>query len=84
MDDPWDGRPLPDTAAVIGSEFAQIGLAVDGTGNGARLRLQDLRTGRVRHLDALELETIIWLRDERLTRLMDPSADRWREDGDEQ
>jgi len=84
MDAPWDGRLLPDTAAVIGSEFAQVGIAVDGTGNGARLRLQDLRTGRVRHLDALELETIVWLRDEHLTRLMDPSADRWREDGDEQ
>ncbi len=81
---PWDGRPLPDTVAVIGSEFAQVGIAVDGTGNGARLRLQDLRTGRVRHLDALELEMIVWLRDEHLTRLMDPSADRWREDGDEQ
>ncbi len=84
MDAPWDGRHLPDTVAVIGSEFAQVGIAVDGTGNGARLRLQDLRTGRVRHLDALELEMIVWLRDEHLTRLMDPSADRWREDGDEQ
>ena len=33
-----------------------------------------------RYLDALELETIVWLRDEQLGRLMDPSADRWRDD----
>jgi hypothetical protein len=45
-----------------------------------RLRLEDLRGGRVRYLDALELETIIWLRDEHLSQLLDPSADRWRDD----
>jgi hypothetical protein len=33
-----------------------------------------------RYLDALELETIIWLRDEHLAGLLDPSADRWRDD----
>jgi hypothetical protein len=42
--------------------------------------LEDLRSGRVRYLDALELETIIWLPEERLTELMDPSAGRWRGD----
>ena len=47
--------------------------------NGTRLRLEDLRSGRVRCLDALELETIVWLRDEHLARLLDPSADRWRD-----
>jgi hypothetical protein len=40
--------------------------------------LEDLRSGRVRYLDALELETIIWLPDERLTGLLDPSHSRWR------
>jgi hypothetical protein len=44
------------------------------------LRLEDLRTGRVRYLDALELETIIWLRQDHLTGLLDPSAGRWRGD----
>jgi hypothetical protein len=37
------------------------------------------RTGRVRFLDALELETIIWLSESHLTQLLDPSADRWRD-----
>jgi hypothetical protein len=65
---------------VVASEFAQVAVRLDGTANGVRLRLEDLRTGRVRYLDALELETIVWLRDEQLGRLMDPSADRWRDD----
>jgi hypothetical protein len=65
---------------VVASEFAQVAVRLDETANGARLRLEDLRTGRVRYLDALELETIVWLRDEHLGRLMDPSADRWRDD----
>jgi hypothetical protein len=41
--------------------------------------VQDRRTGRVRFLDALELETIIWLPEGHLTQLLDPSADRWRD-----
>jgi hypothetical protein len=65
---------------VVASEFAQVAVRLDDTANGLRLRLEDLRTGRVRYLDALELETIVWLRDEQLGRLMDPSADRWRDD----
>jgi hypothetical protein len=65
---------------VVASEFAQVAVRLDDTANGVRLRLEDLRTGRVRYLDALELETIVWLRDEQLCRLMDPSADRWRDD----
>jgi hypothetical protein len=70
----------PDAAGVVGNEFAEVAVGFDDCGNGPRLRLTDLRTGRVRFLDALELETIIWLRDEHLTALLDPSADRWRDD----
>ena len=70
----------PDGAGIVASEFAQVAVRLDQTANGARLRLEDLRTGRVRYLDALELETIVWLRDEHLGRLLDPSADRWRDD----
>jgi hypothetical protein len=33
----------------------------------------------MRSLDALELETIIWLAEGHLTQLLDPSADRWRD-----
>jgi hypothetical protein len=65
---------------TVGSEFAEVAVSLDYQANGVRLRLEDLRGGRVRYLDALELETIIWLRDEHLARLLDPSADRWRED----
>lgn len=66
--------------AVIGSEFARVRVDVDHEGNGPRLRLTDLKTGRVRYLDALELETLVWLPDEHLRQLLDPSAYRWRED----
>jgi hypothetical protein len=64
----------------VGNEFAEVAVAVDRLGNGPRLRLADLRTGRVRYLDALELETLIWLPEGHLRQLLDPAADRWRED----
>jgi hypothetical protein len=69
---------VPGTGAVIGSEFAQISVAFDTSGNAPRLRLHDLRTGKVRYLDALELESIIWLPDEQMATLLDPSHSRWR------
>ena len=65
---------------IVGSEFAEVAVSVDTTANGPRLRLEDRRTGRVRHLDAVELEALVWLPDGHLSRLLDPSADRWRED----
>jgi hypothetical protein len=64
---------------VVNSEFAQVSWRTDVEGNGPRLRLEDLRTGRVRYLDALELETIIWLPEGRLDTALDPSFHRWRE-----
>ena len=64
---------------VVNSEFAQVAWRTDLEGNGPRLRLEDLRTGRVRYLDALELETIIWLPEGRLDVALDPSFNRWRE-----
>lgn len=64
----------------VGSEFAEIKVELDESANGLRLKLTDVRTERVRHLDALELETLVWLSVERLDELMDPSFDRWKED----
>jgi hypothetical protein len=64
--------------AIVGNEFASVSVSLDTEGNSPRLRVEDLRTGRVRYLDALELETLVWLPDEHLTALMDPSRDRWR------
>jgi hypothetical protein len=75
-----DSVDVPRVGPVIGGEFAQVSVNFDTSGNSPRLRLEDLRSGRVRYLDALELETIIWLSDERLTALTDPSAGRWRGD----
>lgn len=65
---------------VVASEFAEVSVRVDHEANGMRLRCEDLRTGRVRYLDPLELEALVWLPDEDLRALLDPSADRWRED----
>jgi hypothetical protein len=64
---------------VVDSEFADVSVEVDTMANGPRLRLEDRRTSRVRVLDALELETIVWLPDGHLTQMLDPSADRWRD-----
>jgi hypothetical protein len=75
-----DAVEVPGVGPVINSEFAQVSVNLDTSGNSPRLRLEDLRSGRVRYLDALELETIIWLSDEQLTALIDPSAGRWRGD----
>jgi hypothetical protein len=69
---------VPAVGPVIGNEFAEVSVSFDTTGNAPRLCLEDLRTGRVRYLDALELETIIWLPDYQLAALLDPSHSRWR------
>ena len=71
---------VPGVGSVIGSEFAEVSVGFDTEGNSPRLRLEDLRSGRVRYLDALELETLIWLSEGNLTKLLDPSAGRWRGD----
>lgn len=65
---------------IVGNEFAEVSVRIDTGANSRRLRLEDRKTGRVRFLDALELETLIWLPEHHLAKLLDPSADRWRED----
>jgi hypothetical protein len=65
-------------SGIVDNEFATVSVRFDVDGNAPRLRLEDLRSGRVRYLDALELETLIWLPDQRLTALLDPSHSRWR------
>lgn len=67
---------MPDD--VVHSEFAEVRVTIDRTGRGPRLRIEDLKGGRVRLLDALELETLVWLPEENLVQLLDPSSDRWR------
>jgi len=58
---------------IVGSEFAEVAVRTDHAANGPRLRLEDLRSGRVRYLDALELETLVWLPHRTLQDLADPS-----------
>lgn len=63
---------------VVESEFASVAVKLDQEGNSVRLRVEDLRTGRVRFLDALELESLVWLGEGHLTQILDPSHERWR------
>jgi hypothetical protein len=69
---------VPGVGPVVESEFASVSVNLDVEGHSVRLRVEDLRTGRVRHLDALELESLVWLEDGHLTQLLDPSHERWR------
>jgi len=64
---------------IVTGEFASVRLSIDHAGNGPRLRIEDLTTGRVGYLDALTLEALAWCSEERLRALLDPSAERWRE-----
>ncbi|MHC1563343.1 hypothetical protein ACR9E3_30680 [Actinomycetospora sp. C-140] len=64
---------------IVANEFAAVAVSVDDRGNGTRLRLEDRRTGTVRYLDALELESIVWAPEEWMRALLDPSRHRWRD-----
>lgn len=65
----------------VRNEFAAVELALDVDGNGPRLRLTDLRSGRVAFLGALELEALAWTCHQDLASLLDP-ARRWSGDDD--
>lgn len=77
LEESGDDVEIP-AGKVVESEFASIAVRLDSEGNSVRLRVEDLRTGRVRHLDALELEALVWLGEGHLTQLLDPSHERWR------
>jgi hypothetical protein len=64
---------------LVFNEFAAVACRHDHQGNGVRLRLEDVRSGRVCYLDALQLETLIWLPPAWWDRLLDPSI-RWSDD----
>jgi hypothetical protein len=74
-----DPIPDPREQGIVESEFASVRLSVDWDGNDARLRIEDLKTGQVGFLDALELETLAWLPQGGLHKLLDPSLHRWRD-----
>jgi 2-(1,2-epoxy-1,2-dihydrophenyl)acetyl-CoA isomerase len=65
---------------TVKSEFAAVEVDVDRAANGPRLRIEDLKTGHVGYLDALELETLAWLPEGALHPLLDPSALRFKDE----
>ena len=72
---------MNDPLGEVSSEFASVALSLNNDGNGPRLQIEDLRTGHVGFLDALELETLAWLPEGGLHKLLDPSLLRWRDQG---
>ena len=66
----------------IRNEFARVAVDIDEQGNGPRLRLRDLKTGRVAFLDALELESLAWSSHADLNPFLNPSLGRWRDHDD--
>ena len=63
----------------VSSEFADVTVSVDTEGNDPRLKVEDMKTGQIGFLDALELETLAWLPEGGLHKLLDPSFLRWRD-----
>jgi len=54
------------------NEFAAVEVDRDDQGNGPRLMIRDLQTGREIFLDPLELAALSWTRHEELLPLLDP------------
>jgi len=55
------------------NEFAAVEIESDETGNGPRLVIRDVRSGRAVLLDPLELASLVWVRHEELTPFLDPA-----------
>jgi len=66
-------------AWIVANEFAEVAVGLDVSANGPRLRLEDLRTGRVRYLSPLDLEGVIWGPPGHLEEFLDPAA-HWSDD----
>lgn len=73
------GVPPPNDAAQmqLTSEFASVQLSLDVSGNGPRLRLEDLQSGMTVLLDPVQLESLVWLPRADLVRLADPGRRPW-------
>jgi hypothetical protein len=65
---------------VLKSEFSAVQVRNDHEANGPRLEIRDMRTGSVIYLDPLELESLVYIRHEELTRFLDPGLTRWSGD----
>jgi len=63
------------------SEFAGVVVELDKLGNGPRLMIRDIRTGKTNYLDPLELEALAWVSHDQLEPFLNPSITRWVEQG---
>lgn len=81
MDTPQDEPRRGIELGVVSSEFATVSVTLEEGASGARLRVEDLRSGAVRYLDALELESLVWAPEHWWRTLLDPSLHRWRDAG---
>ena len=55
----------------LSSEFASVEVDRDDRGNGPRLKIRDVRSGRCVFLDPLELAALAWCRHEELLPFLD-------------
>ncbi len=69
---------------VLKNEFAHVSVQLDKSGNGDRLLLKDMRTGKTSFFDPLELESLLWSTHKDLTSLLDPSQTRWINEEDDE
>jgi hypothetical protein len=76
-----DARVGESAPFVVSNEFATVRVTLDADDGRNRLRLEDLRTGRVGFLDALELESLAWSQHSDLAPLLDPNLTRWASGG---
>jgi hypothetical protein len=58
---------------LLTSGFAAVEVDRDDNGNGPRLRIRDLRSGKSVCLDPLELAALVWVRHDDLLPFLDPS-----------
>jgi hypothetical protein len=57
---------------LLASEFATVEIRRDDTGNGPRLLIRDLRSGRATLLDPFEVAALTLVRHEELAPFLDP------------
>jgi hypothetical protein len=57
---------------ILANEFAQVRIDIDRKGNGPRLRLEDLQSGKSICLDPLILASLVWASDDSLAAHADP------------
>lgn len=60
-------------AMELRNEFARVRLEQNNTANGPRLMIVDVKTGKTKFFDPLELESLAWITQEELAPLLDPS-----------